>query len=77
MEKAADVAEVGGFDFLPEYDGSLSLESAVFQALGAASVCWEQMSGTGVFHSDRAKQIGDALLAFIEEEFDNREADLA
>jgi hypothetical protein len=56
---------VSDFEFQPEHDGTLSLESAVFQALGAASVCWENMSGTGVFQSERAKAIGDALLAEI------------
>lgn len=54
-----------GFEFAREEDGSLSLESAVFQALGAASVCWESMAGTGVFDSDQAKEIGEALLAEI------------
>lgn len=39
--------------------------SAVFQALGAASVCWEHMSGTGIFDSDRARQIGEALLVWL------------
>jgi hypothetical protein len=53
------------FDFAPEHDGSLSIESAVFQALGAASVCWESLSGTGVFDSDRAKRIGERLLELI------------
>jgi hypothetical protein len=42
-----------------------NLEEAVFQALGAASVCWESMEGTGVFQSDRAKQIGEELLGII------------
>lgn len=36
--------------------------SLIFQALGAASVCWERMEGTGLFDSDRAKRIGDELL---------------
>lgn len=45
--------------------GITTLETAVFEALGAASVCWENMSGTGVFQSDRAKQIGEELVEFI------------
>ena len=45
--------------------GATTLQEAVFQALGAASVCWDDMSGTGVFQSDRAKQIGDELMVFI------------
>lgn len=56
---------MGKFEFYREYDGSLPLESAVFQALGAASVCWESMEGTGIFQSDRAKEIGEALLEVI------------
>ena len=54
------------FTFDREDDGSLSVESAVYQALGAASMCWESMEGTGVFNSDRALKIGEALLAEIE-----------
>lgn len=34
----------------------------IFQALGAASTCWQDMTGTGIFDSDRAKRIGDELL---------------
>lgn len=56
------------FEFSREEDGSLSLQSAVFQALGYASVCWEDMSGTGVFQDQDAKEVGDALIAFIENE---------
>ena len=42
------------------------IESAVYQALGAASLCWTG-TPTGVFDSVRAKQIGDDLVAFINE----------
>lgn len=62
---ATDPIRDDDFDFQREHDGSLSIESAVFQALGAASVCWERMAGTGVFDSDRAKQIGERLLEVI------------
>lgn len=54
-----------GFGFTTEHDGSLSLEAAVFQAVGAASVCWESMEGTGVFQDDRARAIAEALLVLI------------
>lgn len=47
-------------------DGSESqpktLTEAVGQALGAASVCWENPGGAGIFDSTRAKQIADELL---------------
>lgn len=42
--------------------GKMTLEEAVFTALGAASVCWESMEGTGEFDSSRAKKIGEELL---------------
>lgn len=42
-----------------------SLEECVFQALGAASVCWESIEEAGEFNSTRAKEIGDALLEKI------------
>lgn len=50
----------------PKFDFSnLTLEEAVFQALGAASMCWENMEGGGIFESDKAKVIGEALMARI------------
>jgi hypothetical protein len=50
------------FEFQPDHDGSLPLESAIFQALGAASMCWDPPPA-GVFDSTRAKEIGETLLA--------------
>ena len=47
------------FDFGEE---GPNLPAAVFQALGAASVCWENPGGAGIFDSTRAKEIGDVLL---------------
>jgi len=51
----------GQFDL----DQAETLENAVFQAIGAASVCWETPEGAGVFNSDRAKAIGEELMAEI------------
>lgn len=48
----------------------LTLEEAVYQAIGAASVCWEDVAKAGVFDSDRAKAIGDALLTRVRGELD-------
>lgn len=45
--------------------GRVSSELAatlVFEALGAASVCWDNPGGAGVFDSDRAARIGRGLL---------------
>jgi hypothetical protein len=41
------------------------LGSAVRQCLGAASVCWEPMDGTGVFQEQWANSIADELVGFI------------
>lgn len=46
-------------------DDADSLESAVFQALGAASACWDNLEGAGVFQSERARAIGEELLERI------------
>jgi hypothetical protein len=40
------------------------MERAVFQAIGAASVCWSELP-TGVFESERAEKIGKDLLKMI------------
>lgn len=55
----------GKFSFSPDHDGSVSLESAVFQALGAASVCWDDLEEAGLFHSNEAEKIGEALLGHV------------
>lgn len=47
-------------------EGHLSLESAVHQALGYASVCWSEPP-TGVFLTRQVKSAGDALIAFVED----------
>lgn len=52
------------FRFVPDHDGTLDLESAVHQALGAASVCWTEPP-RGIFDSDRAREIGQALLEYL------------
>lgn len=53
------------FAFTRQEDGTISLESAVFQALGAASYCWDNVEAAGVFDSTRAAQIGEILLREI------------
>jgi hypothetical protein len=39
--------------------------TAVGLAIGAASVCWENPGGAGVFDSTRAAQIADELVAHL------------
>lgn len=47
------------------------LEEAIGQSIGAANVCWENMEGTGLFNSDRAKKINDELVEFIKDRYVN------
>ena len=49
-----------------EWNKDTTLEEAVLQALGAASVCWDEK---GVFMPDRAAAIGDELMDFINRHF--------
>jgi hypothetical protein len=37
------------------------LHAAVFEAVGAASACWMNLEGAGVFKSDHAKKVAEAL----------------
>lgn len=42
-----------------------ALSTAVFEALGAASTCWETLENAGVFQDGRATAIGEELLEKI------------
>ena len=44
------------------------LTSAVFQALGAASVCWDSPEAAGTFNSERARDVGNGLIEFLRAE---------
>jgi hypothetical protein len=61
------------------FDGSetepTDLESVIFQALGAASVCWDNMLVSGTFDSTRAKAIGEEALSWIKAHYVLRESD--
>jgi hypothetical protein len=46
-------------------DDATNDHEAVFQAVGAASACWENLEGAGVFQSDRAKEIGEELMGWV------------
>ena len=41
------------------------LRGAILVALGAASVSWEPMDGTGVFQDRRVAQIADDLVEYL------------
>lgn len=49
------------FDKEPE-----DLTQAVHVAVGAASACWENLAGAGVFDSDRARDVAQGLIGYIE-----------
>lgn len=45
----------------------LTLEQAIQQAVGAASMCWATPEGAGLFQEDRARAIADDLIAGLRE----------
>lgn len=61
-KRIAVAASNSPFQFVQQPGEELTLEEILFQALGAASVCWEHPEGAGIFDSDRAKEVGVALL---------------
>jgi hypothetical protein len=61
-KRIAVAAESQPFQFVQHPDEDLTLEEILFQALGAASMCWEHPEKAGTFDSTRAKAIGEALL---------------
>jgi len=46
-----------------EYD--TPLHEAIGQAIGAASMCWENVEAAGIFNSSRALEICEELEIFI------------
>ncbi len=51
-----------------------ALRDAVFQALGEASMCWSE-TPKGVFDSEQAVKIGDALLMVIQQYIEDSNRD--
>ena len=51
---------MSAFRFTPDEDGTLTIHSAVFQALGYASMCWSE-TPKGTFESESAAEAGHAL----------------
>lgn len=61
---------VGEWQPNPGSDGTvdgLSLDEWVGQALGAASSCWSNLRGAGVFQSEQCAEVLDALMAHLNE----------
>lgn len=42
------------------------LSELVYQAIGEASTCWSDLGTAGVFHDQRAKEIGEKLIVDLE-----------
>lgn len=61
------MAEVMQFEELRPEDQNL--KTIVGLAVGAASVCWDDMTGKGVFESERAQQIVEEVISWIEERY--------
>jgi hypothetical protein len=59
------MAQFGKNKTIPVDEREKDLSQKVFEALGAVSTCWENVSGAGTFESDKAKAIGDALMEEI------------
>jgi hypothetical protein len=47
------------------FDSCTTLEEAVYQAIGAASVCWDNVQGAGVFDEQQASSVAKDLLSVI------------
>lgn len=63
-KRIAVAAETEPFQFVQQRGEDLTLEEILFQALGAASVCWAEkdLMAAGEFNSNRAKAISVALM---------------
>ena len=55
------------YGFQPHDREPFTIEDAVYQTIGAASVCWDNPGGAGVFESDRARELGRNLMRFIQD----------
>ncbi len=53
-----------------------ALEKVVFEAIGRASMCWENIEGAGEFNASLAVMVGDSLvskiLEIVKEEWQTR-----
>jgi hypothetical protein len=50
----------------PLVDWTQEPSAVISEYIGAASVCWENMSGAGEFQIHRASRIVDELLEYVE-----------
>lgn len=49
------------------FDDALTVEQLIYQAVGAASVCWENPGGAGIFDDGKARGVADDALARLKE----------
>lgn len=66
-QRIAVASDTEPFAFVERSDEVLSMSEIAFQALGAASMCWEPRP-TGVFDSTRARSIGEAFMRELDRE---------
>jgi hypothetical protein len=66
QHQIAENARPDNPDGLDVIRGAANLREAVGVAIGAASMCWERPEGAGVFQSDRAVQVMEALVQWVE-----------
>lgn len=50
------------------------LAIAVYQAVGAASTCWDNLEGAGIFNDRKAVWVAAGLLRWIESRYTTRES---
>ena len=59
------------------FDGSSceprDLAEVIGQSMGAASMCWDNVRGAGVFQSDRASRITQEVIDWIEANYELKE----
>lgn len=65
-QRIAIAASQTPFAFVQTAGDDLTLEEILFQALGAASMCWVGGTGDLEFDSSRAKEIGLALMREVD-----------
>lgn len=75
-KRIAVAASNSPFQFVQQAGEELTLEEILFQALGAASICWtdESLQKAGVFDSTRANEIGIALVREVQMAIDKSRA---
>ena len=66
-QRIAVATETEPFAFVERSDEVLSMSEIAFQALGAASMCWEPRP-TGEFDGTRARAVGEAFMRELDRE---------